>query len=251
MKLQNKIAIITGGSSGIGASICHAYAKEGATIIVVNKNDPHSGIKVADQIKASGGNAEAILCDVTQENQVMQLIDKVNRKYQRIDILVSNAGVVVFKKIEEQTLDDWDYVINTNLKGPFLLAKAVTPYMKQQKSGKIIFISSIGSFLGSKVRAPYGASKAGILGLAKSLVVELAEYNINVNCILPGNVATNINIKRRSEPGHMEMIKNKTPSGIAYMEPDDITGAAIFLASEDAKAIHGTNLIIDNGLSSI
>jgi 3-oxoacyl-[acyl-carrier protein] reductase len=117
MKLKDKIAIVTGGSQGIGEAICYSYAKEGAIVVVVNKSHPEAGIKVANKIKQEGGRAEALVCDIVNENSVKNLVTQVVKKYGRVDILVNNAGVVVFKSFEEQTLDDWNYVIDTNLKG--------------------------------------------------------------------------------------------------------------------------------------
>ena len=251
MKLKNKIAIVTGGSQGIGEEICYAYAKEGATVIVTNKNNPESGIKVATKIKQEGGQAEAIVCDIADINSVRNLIEKVVSNYGQIDILVNNAGVVVFKKLEDQTLEDWNFVIDTNLKGSFLMSQAVVPFMKKQKSGKIIFVSSVAGSIGFATVAPYSASKGGMLAMAKTMVAELAQYNINVNSISPGNTETPINQTLRNNPEFVEMLAQRTPSGRAYMKPHEIAGAAVFLASDEAKAVHGLDLVIDEGWCAI
>lgn len=251
MRLNNRIAIITGGSQGIGEAICYAYAKEGAVVIITNKNNPEVGIRVATNINDNGGKAEAISCDVADINSVRCLIDNVTNKYGRIDILVNNAGVVVFKKIEDQTLDDWNYVIDTNLKGAFLMSQAVVPIMKKQNSGKIIFVSSVAGSIGFATVAPYSASKGGMLAMAKTMVAELAQHNINVNSISPGNTETPINQQLRDNSEFVEMLAQKTPSGNAYMKPQEIVGAAVFLASDEAKAVHGLDLIVDNGWCAI
>lgn len=250
MRLKNKIAIVTGGSQGIGEAICYAYAKEGACVIVSNKSHLQNGRKVAEKIQQSGGRAEAILCDVSDAASVGNLVNQVNQKYGRIDILVNNAGVVVFKKIEEQTEEDWDYVLDTNLKGSFLLSRAVVPIMKKQNYGKIIFIASNAATVGFSTIAPYSASKGGMLAMARSMVSELAPYNINVNCLSPGSTATPINQILQDDPAFVALLKQKTPSGVAYMQPEEIAQAAVFLVADEAKAMHGVDLIIDHGIAA-
>lgn len=250
MKLKDKVAIVTGGSRGIGAAICHAYAKEGASVIIVNKNHPEKGIEVANQIKNKGGLAEAMVCDITNPDAVKNLVQQIIKKYNRIDVLVNNAGTLVFKKFEDHTVDDWDFVLNTNLKSAFLLSQAVVPYMKAQHYGKIIFISSLAAIRGVGGAAAYSASKGGILAMAKSMVAELAGYGINVNLITPGFTATPMNQELRNDPDFMQQIK-PTPSGNHVMQPDDLVGAALFLASEDSRTVHGLDLIVDGGVAAV
>ncbi len=250
MKLKNKVAIVTGGSKGIGTAICEAYAKEGAVVIVVNKHDPATGIAVAKEIQQTGYQAEAIQCDITNEIAVNSLVHQVLQKYQHIDILVNNAGLAVFKNFEDQTLDDWNFVMDTNLKSAFLMSRAVVPFMKQQKHGKIIFIASIAATVGFATIAPYSATKGGMLAMAKSMVVELSRYNINVNSISPGTVDTPGNQTFLTDPEFLKGIAARTASGMP-MQPKDIAGAAVFLASDDANAIHGLNLIVDNAWTTL
>lgn len=250
MKLKSRIAIVTGGSRGIGAAICHAYAKEGATVIVVNKNHPEKGIEVAKKIKEEGGQAEAIACDLVDPNAVQNLIHQVIQKYKRIDILVNNAGTLIFKNFEDHSLEEWDFVMDTNLKSAFLLSRAVIPYMKKQHYGKIIFISSLAAIRGVGGAAAYSASKGGILALAKSMVAEIASFGINVNLITPGFTATPMNQELRDDPNFMKQIK-PTPSGQHVMQPEDLAGAAVYLASEDARTVHGLDLIVDGGVAAV
>jgi 3-oxoacyl-[acyl-carrier protein] reductase len=139
MKLKNKIAIITGGSRGTVTAICRAYAKEGATIVIVNKNNPKNAIEVAKQIRQDGELAQAIACDISNPDAVKDLVQQVIKQYHHIDILANNAGVLIFKNFEDETLDDWNFTIDTNLKGAFLLSQAFVPHMKKQHYGKIIF----------------------------------------------------------------------------------------------------------------
>jgi NAD(P)-dependent dehydrogenase (short-subunit alcohol dehydrogenase family) len=250
MKLKNKIAIVTGGSRGIGAAICRAYAKEGATVIIVNKNNPENGIEIANQIKEKGGLAHAIACDITNLDAVKDLVQKVIEQYHRIDILVNNAGTLIFKNFEEHTMDEWDFVMNSNLKSAFIISQAVVPHMKKQRHGKIIFISSLAAIRGVGGAAAYSASKGGILAMAKSMVAEFASFGINVNLITPGFTATPMNQELRDNPNFMQQIK-PTPSGEHVMQPDDLAGAAVFLASEDSKTIHGLDLIVDGGVAAV
>ncbi len=250
MRLKNKIAIVTGGSRGIGAAICCAYAKEGATVIVVNKNHPEKGVAIANQIKQEGGLAEAITCDITNPDEVRNLVQQVIKQYKHIDILVNNAGTLVFKNFEDHTLDEWDFVINTNLKSAFLLSQAIVPHMKKQHYGKIIFISSLAAIRGVGGAAAYSASKGGILAMAKSMVAELASYGININLITPGFTATPMNQELRSDPNFMQQVK-PTPSGDHVMQPEDLTGAAVYLACDDSRTVHGLDLIVDGGVAAV
>jgi 3-oxoacyl-[acyl-carrier protein] reductase len=250
MRLKNKVAIVTGGSSGIGRAICHAYAREGAVVIIVNKNKPKNGILVANEIKSSGGLAESIQCDISNPIEVDALVQKVIKNHGHIDILVNNAGALVFKNIEDSSLDEWDTVINVNLRSAFLLLHAIVPHMKKRRYGKIIFVSSLAAIRGLSGASAYAASKGGILALAKSMVAELAGSNINVNLITPGFTATGMNQELRSNPDFMEQIK-PPPSGHRLMQPEELTGAAVYLASEDSRCVHGVDLIVDGGVAAV
>lgn len=250
MKLKGKIAIVTGGSSGIGAAISHALAKEGATVIIVNKHNPDAGGEVAKQIIQNGGVAKSILCDVSDNHEVTVLTQQVIKDYKRIDILVHCAATLIFKNLEETTLDEWDFVLNTNLKSAFILSKAITPHMKRQKYGKIIFISSIAAIRGVASTSAYSASKGGVLAMTRSMVAEFAHYGINVNIITPGATATPMNQELCKNSHFMKQIK-PTPSGIIMMQAEDIASSAVYLASEDAKNIHGLDLIVDSGVAAV
>ncbi len=250
MKLKNKIAIVTGGSGGIGAAISYAYAKEGATVIIVNKNNPENGIRVANKIRQDGGISQAICCDINNYDSIQNLIQQVIEQHNHIDILVNNAGTLIFKKFEEQTVEEWDVTMNTNLKSAFLLSQTVVPYMKKQNYGKIIFISSLAAIRGVSGAVAYSASKGGILAMAKSMVAELAHFGININLITPGFTATPMNQGLHNDQYFMQQIK-PTPSGEHVMKPDDITGAAVYLASEDSKNVHGLDLIVDGGVAAV
>jgi NAD(P)-dependent dehydrogenase (short-subunit alcohol dehydrogenase family) len=250
MKLENKIAIITGGSQGIGEAIAHAYAKEGATVVIANRNKK-SGQTVADAINNSSGKAISYQCDITKQSDIKSLIASVIKKFGAIDILVNNAGIMINKPFNEYTIQDWDMMLDTNLKGSFMMSQAALSIMQQKKQGKIIFIASIAATLGFPNAAPYCASKGGLLSLAKSLAAEYAKEGININTISPGNTETPLNQHLRENPEFVKTIASMTPAGKAYLLPEDIAGAAVFLASDDAKAIYGANILVDNGWSIV
>jgi len=249
MKLKEKVAIVTGGSQGIGEAICHAYAKEGAIVIVVNKNQPKLGVQVAESIINNGGLAEAIECDITNEDSVNSLIKQVIEKYDEINILVNNAGVAVFKNFEDHTLEDWNYVMDVNIKGAFLVSRAVVPQMKKQKHGKIIFIASIAATKGFATIAPFSASKGAMISMAKSMVAELSRCGINVNTISPGSTETPTN-RLLHTPKFLKAIESRTASGHP-MQTSDMVGAAVFLASDESGAIHGLDIPIDNAWNTL
>ena len=247
MKLKDKVAIVTGGSQGIGEAICRAYAREGAKVAVVNARKPALGQSVARTIQEAGGTARAFPCDVSRREQVRKLVEDVTGAWGTVDILVSNAGIMINKAVEEYTEEDWDLTVDTNLKGAFLLAQAVIPLMKAKRSGKIVFMASIAATHAFPNSVPYCASKAGVWMMTKALCAEIAKSGINVNSISPGNTATPLNEHLQRDPDFVKLMQSYTPTGRAYLSPDEVAGAAVFLASEDARAIHGVDLIVDDG----
>lgn len=250
MKLKNKIAIVTGGSQGIGEAICYAYAQEEATVVVVNHSNPAKGQAVATKITDEfGGVAKAYQCDVSKSSEVDKLVQEVVAEFGTVDILVNNAGILIDKSFNKITIEDWDKTMDVNLKSGFLMTKAVLPIMQQKKAGKIIFVASVAATHGFPNAVAYCASKGGMLMLAKSLAAEVAKDGINVNIISPGNTATAINQHLQNNPQFVESIKSVTPTGRAYMSADEIAGSAVFLASDAASAIYGLDLIVDDGLA--
>lgn len=247
MRLKDKVAIVTGGSQGIGEAICHAYSREGAKVAVVNANKPALGAAVAEKIRAGGGTARAYPCDVSSRDQVRKLVEDVTGAWGTVDILVSNAGIMINKPVEDYTEDDWDRTVDTNLKGAFLLVQAVLPVMKAKRSGKIVLMASIAATHAFPNSVPYCASKAGVWIMAKALCAEVAKFGINVNSISPGNTATPLNEHLQRDPEFVKLMQSYTPTGRAYLSTDEVAGAAVFLASEDARAIHGVDVIVDDG----
>jgi len=244
MNLVNKLAIVTGAGRGIGKAIAIVLAREGANV-VVNDVDIKRAEEVAKKIKSLGRQAMAIQVDVSDSKEVNRMVQIVLKKFKRVDILVNNAGIIRRGSIEDLAEDDWDRVLNVNLKGAFNCAKAVVGIMKKQRYGKIINISSIAGKIGDLASAPcYGASKAGMICLAKSLARELATYGINVNVVAPHAIETDMS-KEWSEEKRKNIIAN-IPL-VILGQPEDVAEAVVFLVSDKAKFITGEVLDVNGG----
>ena len=244
MNLVNKVAIVTGAGRGIGKAIAIALAREGANIIAIDV-DIQTAEKVAREIKSLDRQALAIQVDVSDRKEVNRMVQSVLKKFKRVDILVNNAAIIKRGSIEDLTEEDWDRVMDVNLKGAFNCTKAVVGTMKKQRYGKIVNISSIAGKIGDLASAPcYGASKAGMTCLAKSLARELASYNINVNVVAPHAIETDMS-KEWSEEKRKNIIAN-IPLG-RMGEPEDIAEAVVFLVSDKAKFITGEVLDVNGG----
>ena len=250
MRLKNKVAIITGGSSGIGEQISLRFGQEGAKVAIVNRT-ADAGETVAEAITAAGGIAKAFPCDVSNKAQVQAMVLDVVDAFGTVDILIGNAGFMVLKPLEKLSEQDWDRTMDVNIKGNFLLAQAVAPIMKKKRYGKIVLTGSIAGSQGHAEGAAYCASEGGVILLMKALTSELAKEGINVNCLSPGATATPLNAQYRKDPEILSLFANNTPTGRDYVPPQDMAGAALFLASDDAHAVHGLNLVVDDGLSAV
>ena len=244
MNLVNKVAIVTGAGRGIGKAIAIALAREGANIIAIDV-DIQTAEEVAKEIKSLDRQALAIQVDVSDSKEVNQMVQSVLKKFKRVDILVNNAAIIKRGSIEDLTEEDWDRVMDVNLKGAFNCAKAVVGIMKKQRYGKIVNISSIAGKIGDLASAPcYGASKAGMTCLAKSLARELASYGINANVVAPHAIETDMS-KEWSEEKRKSIIAD-IPLG-RLGEPEDIAEAVVFLVSDKAKFITGEVLDVNGG----
>ncbi len=246
MRLKDKVAIVTGGSQGIGKAICEAFGREGAKVAVVNRT-ADKGEAVAGAINAGGGAAKAFPCDVSKKSDVDSMVESVASEYGTVDILVANAGIMINKAVEDYTEEEWDRTIDINLKGNFLLSQALIPIMKKKKYGKLIFMASIAGTHAFPNALPYCASKGGVVMITKALAAEIAKDGINVNCISPGNTATPLNQHLQDDPEFVKLMQSYTPTGRAYISTEEIAGAAVFLASDEASAVHGLDLIVDDG----
>ena len=242
--LENKVAIITGASRGIGKVIAEETAKAGAKTVCVSRSLSDVE-KVAKDINEQGFTAIAMACDITNGEQYQELVKSVNEKFGSIDILVNNAGVTKDGLIMRMSEDDWDVVIDTNLKGAFNGTKAVTRHMMKQRSGRIINISSVVGLIGNAGQANYSASKAGLIGLTKATAKELASRGITANCIAPGYIETDMTNRLP------EKIKNalieQIPLG-RIGQATDIAASVCFLASEEAGYITGQTFTVDGGM---
>lgn len=245
MELRNKVAVITGAARGIGKAIALEFAKEGAKIVLCDVDIDTCEV-VCDDLKDLGYDAISVECDVSNRKDVLNLVKKTINKFQKIDVLINCASEDLVKPFFEMEEDDWDKVINTNLKGVFLTSLYIGKKMAEQKKGKIISISSIAGKVGLAYTSSFSASKAGVINLTKELALELSEHKINVNTIISGVLPTNImDSILENKSTKKELLDNIPLKRIG--KPEDIAKAAVFLASEKSNYITGHNLVVDGG----
>ena len=252
MKLKNKVAIITGTGAGIGKSIAAVFAKEGAKVVAVSRR-ASNGQPVVDNIVANGGDAIFVPCDVSIEADVKKTVKKTIDSYGRIDVLVNNAGVNFVKPFEKTEPLDWDRVVNTDLRGTYLCSRLAILEMLKTGGGSIINITSVHTIASLPSAGPYDAAKWGMVGLTKALAVEFAARNIRVNALSPGLIDTQMwdDIKAAA-PNLQECLtywKANIPMG-RVGTPEEVAKVAVFLASDDASYITGSNIIADGGMTS-
>lgn len=244
-RFENKIVLVTGAGRGIGASIAKRFASEGAEVIVNYSGNDEAVQKTVDEITATGGQAQKYKCSVNDSESVKVMIDEIIKEFGRIDILVNNAGITKDGLMLRMTDEDFDRVIDVNLKGTFNCTKYVSKYMLKQKSGKIINISSVVGLSGNAGQVNYSASKAGIIGITKSAAKELSSRGITVNAVAPGYVDTDMT-KVLSDNIRNEILKNIPLQRMGNVE--DISNCVAFLASEDASYITGQVISVDGGM---
>ncbi len=250
--LEGKIALVTGASYGIGFAIASAYAKAGATICF---NDINQALvdKGLAAYEAEGIKAHGYVCDVTDEDAVMALVAQIEKEVGSIDILVNNAGIIKRIPMHEMSAKDFRQVIDIDLNGPFIVSKAVLPGMMAKRSGKIINICSMMSELGRETVSAYAAAKGGLKMLTRNICSEYGQYNIQCNGIGPGYIETpqTAPLREPQADGSMHpfdsFIRAKTPAN-RWLKPEEITGPALFLASEASNAVNGHILYVDGGI---
>jgi NAD(P)-dependent dehydrogenase (short-subunit alcohol dehydrogenase family) len=244
-KLENKVALITGGSRGIGAAIARLFAKEGAFVIIADIKATE-GQKVIEEIE----NGTYIHCDVSDDSQINQLFAYISSNFHKIDIVVNNAAIAIYKPLEEYDSNQWDRILNTNLKSIYNTSRYALPLMKKQNNGNIISIASIHAKTTSVSNGPYVASKGAIVSLTRAMALEGAPYNIRVNCISPGAIETSMLMENwGSVPVESHPLLARIPLK-RIGKPEEIAKAALFLASEDSSYITGNELLVDGGLSA-
>jgi 3-oxoacyl-[acyl-carrier protein] reductase len=243
--LQNKTAIITGGGRGIGRAIADEFISQGADIVILDKFFPDDFEDWKESKTATGRQILSRELDVTNTKETETLCAELAKELGHIDILVNNAGITRDKLIMRMTEEDWDAVLAVNLKGAFNMMKALSMIMAKQRSGKIINISSVVGLMGNAGQANYSASKAGLIGLSKSVAKELAGRGINVNCVAPGFVETDMTAKLNEEQRNamLSVVPMKRSC-----QPSEIAGVVAFLASSKADYITGQVLAIDGGM---
>ena len=247
--LTGKVAIVTGGNGGLGLAMALGLAGAGADIAVAARNDEKTA-EALPQIEAMGVKAVGITADVTQESEIRTMVAETHAAFGRVDILVNNAGTVVRKDPQDISAEEWDWVLDVNLRGAFLAAKEVYPHMKEQGGGKIISIGSMFSlFGGGGSGAAYSSSKGGIVQLSKSLAVAWAKDNIQSNAILPGWFMTELASSiPANQPERYELINRRIPAQ-HWGDPNDLQGIAVFLSAKASDYITGAVITVDGGYS--
>lgn len=242
--LKGKTAIVTGGSRGIGAVICKRFAEQGANIALLYAGNTQKAEETKAALQEMGVKAEAYQCNVADAEQVAAVCKQIIKDFGGADILVNNAGITKDKLVPMMKVPDFDSVVDTNLKGAFYMIKQLYPVFMKQKSGKIINISSVSGLMGNPGQTNYSASKAGLIGLTKSVAKELASRNVNCNAIAPGFVATDMTENLSENNALVDHIPMKR-----FAQPEDIANLALFLASDQSDYITGEVIRIDGGLA--
>jgi len=252
--LTGKVALITGGNTGIGLAIARGLAEAGASVVIADRNPANAEAAAASLVAsttASNSRVLSLTADVTDKAAVAAMIETALKDFGRIDILVNNAGISLSAPPEEMPIENWQTVIDVNLTAPFVCAQAVHPAMKRQGGGKIINIASVLANLGAGNAANYAASKGGVLQLTRSLAIAWAPDNIQVNAILPGWIDTDLTKRaKENRPELHERILARVPAG-RWGTPDDLAGVAVFLASRASDFVTGAAHTVDGGFTAM
>ena len=246
MRLKDKVAIVTGSSRGVGKAIATAFGQEGANVVVNYSSSRKAADDVVEKINSFGSRALAVKADIADKAEVEILIKTAMDEFGRIDILVNNAGFTRPAMMLKMTEDEWDQVVDIHLKGAFLCSQAAAQHMKERNRGKIINVTSVAGLVGTVGQINYSAAKGGLLSMTKSAARELARYNICVNVISLGIVATDMTEKIRTDEKLSEIYMNRILLK-RFAEAEDITPAFVFLASDESNYITGQLLCVDGG----
>ncbi|MDE0505702.1 MAG: 3-oxoacyl-ACP reductase FabG, partial [Candidatus Poribacteria bacterium] len=246
MKLKNKISVVTGGSKGIGAAISIAFAREGSDVLVGYNASENEAKMVAEEIQALGRKSIAVKVDVSCIDQVDRMVETALDTFGRINVLANVAGITFNCRMKDLPEEEWDRIIDTNLKGTFLCSQAVGKVMIENGGGSIVNMSSVAGHVPQVAGGPYSASKAGVNMLSKVLALEWAEHNIRVNSISPGPVETEM-VRYVYNTPELRNKRKKTIPLNRFAQPEEIASAAVFLASDDSGYTTGHCLVIDGG----
>jgi NAD(P)-dependent dehydrogenase (short-subunit alcohol dehydrogenase family) len=246
MRLKDRVAIVTGGSRGMGRAYCTAMAREGAAVVVNYVSDARAAGEVVEEIEKAGGRAVAFRADVGTKAQVEQMVDFAVERFGRLDVMVSNAGIVHKAPLLEQGEGVIDRIVHINVKGNIFCTQAAARYMMQQQSGAIILCASIVAIVGEPRLSVYSASKGAILAYTRAAAVELAPHGVTVNCVLPGTTVTDMSRDVLADPVMKKALIDPVPLG-RLGTPDDLAGIVLFLASDEARWTTGQSFVIDGG----
>ena len=249
-KLNDRVAIVTGGAGGIGKEICKCLIAEGAKVVMADLSEP-SDITTISETYLESGVLSYFKLDVTNEKSWQDLYEYVDKQFKRLDILVNNAGIYLLKSIEDTTLFDWQHVMNVNATGVFIGTKLALPLMRSTGSGSIINISSTSGITGSPFEVAYTASKGAVRLFTKSAALHSAKDNIRINSVHPATTDTSmVDVIWESSPTIRQTVTDNVPLG-RLAEPSEIAKTVVFLASDDASYMTGSELIVDGGMTAI
>ena len=252
-RLQNKVAIVTGGSVGIGQATAVLFAEEGAKVVIANPSEP-AGEQTAEDIRAQGGDAIFVQVDISNEDECRRACDEAVRVFGHLDILVNNGAVFILKGLEA-TVADWQRMLSVNVMGTALMAKYASEYMKGVGGGSIVNLGSISSFVAQPSFITYSSTKGAILQMTRNMAMDLAPYNIRVNCVCPGTILTRASEEHMARVGMTkeEFIAAEAPKHLLNRvgAPREVAYPILFLASDEASFITGTHLMVDGGYTTV
>ena len=246
--LENRVALVTGSSRGLGFAMAEGLAECGAAVVLNGRNEKTLG-EVAKKLTDRGLRADIAAFDVTDEKAARAGIDGIAKKHGRLDILIANAGMTIRQPLEDWTLAQWNEVITADLTACFLATQAAVPHMKKNKYGRVIFTTSLTAIRGRPGIHAYVAAKTGLIGMARSLACELAEHGITVNGVLPGYFETELNAALLANKEFVEFVNGRTPMR-RWGKPRELAGAAIYLASDASSFVTGQQIVVDGGTSA-
>ena len=253
MRLENKVAIVTGGANGIGQAICELFAEEGASVVVADI-ERDAGLQTVDRIEAGGGRAMMVEMDVSREADVEGMVRSVVSALGRVDVLVSDAAAFSFGSVDTASQSDWDRALGVNVMGTAYCAKHVLPVMKEGGGGSIVVVASVSSFIAQPAFVPYNASKGALLQMTRCMALDMAPFNIRVNCVCPGAILTRATERHREFLGADREQFLREAADASMMKrlgaPREIAYGALFLASDESSFMTGAPLVIDGGLTA-